>query len=81
MTNIQIAIGFLDAYYGFVVTSGFNRGGQVDSQRRYIYLHGSPPVEPMGVPMSHGCIRLRPADVCELADQMKPGTLVSILES
>ena len=60
---------------------GVNRGGRVDSQRRYIYLHGAPPVEPMGVPMSHGCIRLRPTDVCELADQMTPGTLVSISES
>ena len=60
---------------------GFNRGGLVDTQRRYIYLHGTPPVEPMGVPLSHGCIRMRLADICELADLVSPGTLVTILES
>lgn len=61
--------------------SGFNRGGQVDSQRRYIYMHGTPPSEPMGVPLSHGCVRMRLQDICELADQVSPGTLVSIVES
>ena len=61
--------------------TGFNRGGQVDSQRRYIYLHGTPPPEPMGVPMSHGCVRMRLEDICDLADQVSPGTLVSIVES
>jgi L,D-transpeptidase YbiS len=60
--------------------SGFNRGGQVDSQRRYIYIHGTPPSEPMGVPLSHGCVRMRLQDICELADQVSPGTLVSIVE-
>ena len=61
--------------------SGFNRGGQVDSQRRYIYIHGTPPSEPMGIPLSHGCVRMRLQDICELADQVSPGTLVSIVES
>ena len=60
---------------------GLNRGGTVDTQRRYIYLHGTPPVEPMGVPLSHGCIRMRLADICELADDIKPGAFVTILES
>jgi len=61
--------------------SGLNRGGQVDSQRRYIYIHGTPPSEPMGVPLSHGCVRMCLQDICELADQISPGTLVSIVES
>lgn len=45
---------------------GHNRRGEVDSFRRYIYLHGTPDSEPMGVPGSHGCVRLRNADLLEL---------------
>ena len=59
---------------------GLNQGGTVDTKRRYIYLHGTPPVEPMGVPLSHGCIRMRLADICELADQIMPGVFVTIVE-
>jgi hypothetical protein len=61
--------------------SGLNRGGKVDSQRRYIYIHGTPPTEPMGIPLSHGCVRMRLQDICELADQVSPGTVVTIVES
>lgn len=45
---------------------GVNRLGEVDTFRRYIYLHGTPDSEPMGVPRSHGCIRLRNTDLLEL---------------
>lgn len=45
---------------------GRNRGGQVDTMRRYIYIHGTPDSEPMSVPLSHGCIRMRNTDVAEL---------------
>ncbi|GLK59683.1 L,D-transpeptidase family protein [Azotobacter vinelandii] len=45
---------------------GRNRLGPVDTFRRYIYLHGTPDSEPMGVPRSHGCVRLRNADLLEL---------------
>lgn len=45
---------------------GRNRLGSVDTFRRYIYLHGTPDTEPMGVPRSHGCVRLRNADLLEL---------------
>ncbi len=45
---------------------GRNRLGAVDTFRRYIYLHGTPDTEPMGVPGSHGCVRLRNADLLEL---------------
>ncbi|QEA39830.1 L,D-transpeptidase [Pistricoccus aurantiacus] len=55
---------------------GFNRGGDVDSQRRYIYLHGTPPQEPMGIPASHGCIRLRDEALLEIFDRAEPGTPV-----
>ena len=60
---------------------GFNRGGLVDSQRRYIYLHGTPDSEPMGIAQSHGCIRMRMQDVCEIADQVEVGCPVLITES
>lgn len=55
---------------------GHNRGGDVDSQRRYIYLHGTPPDEPMGEPRSHGCVRLRDADLLAVFDAAPPGTPV-----
>jgi len=50
----------------------------VDSQRRYIYIHGTPDTEPMGVPRSHGCIRMRNRDVLELFDRVPVGTPVII---
>jgi len=55
---------------------GLNRGGGVDSQRRYIYLHGTPESEPMGRPASHGCIRLRDATLLTLGELAPPGTPV-----
>ena len=60
---------------------GFNRGGAVDSQRRYIYIHGTPDSEPMGIPRSHGCIRMRMQDVCQVADAVTVGCPVLITES
>jgi lipoprotein-anchoring transpeptidase ErfK/SrfK len=58
--------------------SGHNRGGEVDTLRRFIYLHGCPDAEPMGVPASHGCIRLRNRDIVELFERVAPGTPVLI---
>jgi hypothetical protein len=57
---------------------GRNRGGEVDTLRRYIYIHGCPPDEPMGEPRSHGCIRMRDADLIELFELAPAGTLVEI---
>lgn len=58
---------------------GFNRLGQVDSMQRYIYIHGTPDSEPMGVPLSHGCIRMRNQDVMALFDQVAVATPVDIV--
>lgn len=58
---------------------GFNRGGSVDSMRRYIYIHGTPDRMPLGRPGSKGCIRMRNADIIELFDLVPPGTEVEIL--
>ncbi len=57
---------------------GHNRLGNVDTMRRYIYIHGSPDSVPMGVPGSIGCIRMRNRDVLDLFDRVPPGTQVEI---
>lgn len=57
---------------------GFNRLGEVDSMRRYIYIHGTPDTEPMGVPLSIGCVRMRNRDVVELFELVPAGTAVDI---
>ena len=59
---------------------GFNRLGDVDTMRRYIYIHGCPDSAPMGIPASHGCIRMRNADIVELFDLIPVGTPVEIRE-
>lgn len=57
---------------------GRNRLGKVDTMRRYIYIHGTPDCEPVGMPASHGCIRMRNRDVIELFELVAPGTVVEI---
>ncbi len=59
---------------------GVNRLGDVDSMQRYIYIHGTPDSEPMGKPASHGCIRMRNADVIDLFERVKQGDRVLISE-
>jgi len=59
---------------------GKNRFGEVDSMRRYIYIHGCPDSEPMGEPRSHGCIRMRNQDVIELFERVPVGLPVLIEE-
>lgn len=58
---------------------GLNRLGNVDSMRRYIYIHGTPETEPMGQPASHGCIRMHNDAVIALFDRTPVGTQVSIV--
>ena len=59
---------------------GKNRLGNVDTMRRYIYIHGTPDDTPLGLPGSHGCIRMANADVIRLFDQVSVGTRVVISE-
>jgi len=59
---------------------GRNRLGAVDSMQRYIYIHGTPDTEPMGIPLSIGCVRMRSRDVAELFDLVPAGTVVEIEE-
>ncbi len=59
---------------------GRNRGGEVDSMRRYIYIHGTPESEPMGEPRSHGCIRMRNDALLQLFRETPPHCPVMIHE-
>ena len=55
-----------------------NRLGDVDTMRRFIYIHGTPDSEPVGKPGSHGCIRMRNRDLLELFPLVPPYTAVEI---
>ena len=59
---------------------GLNRGGQVDTLRRYIYIHGTPDELLLGMAVSHGCIRMRKRDLLKLFDWSVNGMLVEIVE-
>lgn len=59
---------------------GFNRLGEVDTMRRFIYLHGSPDTAVMGQPGSIGCVRMRNPDILELFDLVPVGISVDIIE-
>ncbi len=58
---------------------GKNRLGNVDTMRRYIYIHGAPDGEPLGVPGSIGCVRMSNTDVAELFELVSVGTPVDIV--
>ncbi len=59
---------------------GFNRLGNVDTMRRYIYIHGSPDTVKMGKAGSIGCIRMRNQDLLEIFDKVTVETAVEIRE-
>jgi lipoprotein-anchoring transpeptidase ErfK/SrfK len=57
---------------------GYNRLGQVDTMRRYIYIHGTPDNVEMGKPGSIGCIRVANHDLLELFEKVPVGIEVDI---
>ena len=59
---------------------GKNRLGNVDTMQRYIYIHGTPDSTDIGKIGSHGCVRMRNANVIELFDLVEAGTKVFISE-
>ena len=60
---------------------GKNRLGNVDTMRRYIYIHGTPDTTELGKIGSHGCVRMRNTDIIELFDLIEVGTFVFISEN
>ena len=59
---------------------GRNKGGNVDSYDRYIYIHGGPDDVAMGVPGSRDCVRMQNNDMIELFDLVESETAVNIVE-
>ena len=57
---------------------GKNKGGDVDSRSRYIYIHGTAEEGLIGIPASDGCIRMYNNDVIELFDLVDVQTKVWI---
>ncbi len=57
---------------------GKNRGGEVDTMRRYIYIHGCPDNDSFASPSSHGCVKMRNKDIIELFNNIDAGIRVLI---
>ncbi len=58
--------------------AGKNRYGNVHTSARYIYIHGCPDELIIGQPASHGCIRMKNADVLDLFNRIPVGINVFI---
>ena len=61
------------------VNKGSNSQGGCDTYQRYIYIHGTPDSEAIGLPLSHGCVRMRNQDIIELFEQVEERTPVNII--
>jgi lipoprotein-anchoring transpeptidase ErfK/SrfK len=57
---------------------GVNRGPGIDSYERYIYIHGTNHEDAVGTAASHGCVRMRNADVIDLFEKVNEDTIVVI---
>jgi lipoprotein-anchoring transpeptidase ErfK/SrfK len=57
---------------------GYNRLGNVDTMRRYIYIHGTPDDISLDKPLSHGCVRMHNQAIIDLYDRVPVGTKVFI---
>tara|TARA_X000000368_G_scaffold124981_1_gene98067 strand:- start:644 stop:1183 length:540 start_codon:yes stop_codon:yes gene_type:complete len=58
---------------------GINKGKDIDSYKRYIYIHGTSEEGKIGEPASHGCVRMKNKDVIDLFKEVSIGTFVLIL--
>jgi hypothetical protein len=59
---------------------GVNRGGDVDTYERYVYIHGTNHEDRIGEPMSAGCVLMRNLDIVELYEELRAGDLVWIAD-
>jgi hypothetical protein len=57
---------------------GVNRGGNVDTYERYVYIHGTNHEDRIGEPLSAGCVLMRNLDIIALYDEVRVGDLVWI---
>ena len=59
---------------------GVNRGGNVDTYERYVYIHGTNHDERIGEPLSAGCVLMRNLEIVELYEEVRVGDLVLITD-
>jgi hypothetical protein len=59
---------------------GVNRGGDVDTYERYVYIHGTNREDRLGEPMSAGCVLMRNLDIVELYEEVRAGDQVMIVD-
>jgi hypothetical protein len=59
---------------------GVNRGGNVDTYERYVYVHGTNHEDRIGEPLSSGCVLMRNVEILELYEQVRAGDLVWIAD-
>lgn len=57
---------------------GINRGGDVDTYERFIYIHGTNHGARIGEALSSGCVLMRDLDIIELYEEVRAGDLVWI---
>lgn len=57
---------------------GVNRGGEVDTYERYVYIHGTNHDDRIGEPLSSGCVLMRNLDIVELYEEVRAGDQVWI---
>ena len=59
---------------------GVNRGGNVDTYDRYVYIHGTNHEDRIGEPLSAGCVLMRNLEIVELYEQVRAGDRVLIAD-
>jgi len=59
---------------------GVNRGGNVDTYDRYVYLHGTNHEDRIGEPLSSGCVLMRNLEIVELYEQVRTRDHVLIVD-
>lgn len=73
--NITSRILWLDG-----LEQGVNRGEDVDSFQRFIYIHGTDEEGLVGRPASDGCVRMTNQGVIDLFDEVPERTVVVIVD-
>ena len=59
---------------------GLNRGGDVDTYERYVYIHGTNHEDRLGERLSAGCVLMRNLDILALYDQVRTTDQVLIVD-
>jgi len=59
---------------------GVNRGSNVDTYERYVYVHGTNHEDRIGEPLSSGCVLMRNLDIVELYEEVRGGDHVMIVD-